>query len=92
MGHCIPLVINERRAWLCVGGPTLSMNSVTGGRVYFEMHPYCGPMRSRQDGSGSSQDFPKWFWPLFEKWMDGGQKVDRYGRCVIESRRKGGVE
>ena len=50
--------------FLCVGTEPIKL-----GKYCFEMHPYCGPMRLKQDGEPSVQDFGKDFWPLFEKWQ-----------------------
>ena len=54
---------------ICVGSETIQL-----GPYYFEMHPYCGPMRLCKDGSVSKRDFPGAFWPLFEKWQAEQEK------------------
>lgn len=62
---------------LCLGNPTLKL-----GDIYFEMHDYCGPMRCTKLGDGSAQDFPSNFWPKFQKWSDGGKKVDEENNAI----------
>ncbi len=68
-------------------GPSLKL--LVGKRYhYFEMHRYCGPMRLRPDGETSHNEH--WeenspFWDEFQKWMDQGQRVDEFGRCVVDS-------
>jgi len=53
----------------------------------FEMHRYCGPIRLMSDGVTESK--VKWsakssFWPVFDSWMTNGQKVDKFGRGMVE--------
>jgi hypothetical protein len=52
----------------------------------FEMHPRMGPIRYMADGVNQTQN--QWaenstFWPVFNKWLRGGQQVDQYGRGII---------
>lgn len=73
---------------LCFGGPIRRM-LVNGRYVTFEMHRYLGPIRVHgTTGEPTKRDFAEGspFWPLFERWVAGGEKVDDRGRCVVESR------
>ena len=52
----------------------------------FEMHRYCGPMRCYANGEPMNRHWPEnsEFWPVFEKWMEQGQRVDEHGRGIVE--------
>lgn len=69
-------------AW---AGPTIKLKV---GKNYhtFEMHRYCGPMRLYADGDTVNQNSWKEnspFWPVFNKWMQQGQRVDGHGIGLV---------
>lgn len=70
---------------LCFGGPIVRLKI---GKIYhtFEMHHYCGPMRLYSDGDTPNDNFWKEtssFWPVFEKWLAQGKRIDEYGRGIV---------
>lgn len=55
---------------------------------YFEMHRYCGPIRMTPDGESSHEE--QWkeesqFWNEFQKWLDQGRRVNKFGLCVVDT-------
>jgi hypothetical protein len=49
------------------------------------MHPYCGPLRLKADGETPAKHY--WsensdFWPVFNKWVENGEKVNEFGRGI----------
>ncbi len=69
-----------------IGGPPIRLQV---GKTYhtFEMHRYCGPLRLYSDGDTPNQN--GWsdkstFWPVFDRWLEQGKRVDQYGRGIVE--------
>lgn len=73
MSECI----HTPGAILMVGGGTIKL-----GKYYFEMHDYCGPLRTTRSGDGYAQDFGKDFWPMFKAWDKAGRQIDSDGNGV----------
>ncbi|MCK5612542.1 hypothetical protein KAR91_62300 [Candidatus Pacearchaeota archaeon] len=68
------------------GGPTVKLK-VSGKVELFEMHPYCGPIKlHKQTLDPVHNMWPEGhaFWPVFDKWNKGGQKIDDQGYGIIE--------
>ncbi|MCH7862514.1 MAG: hypothetical protein IH998_12680 [Proteobacteria bacterium] len=62
------------------------MRLLVNGRYHtFEMHRFCGPMRLRHDLEPAKNQWDEHspFWPVFQRWMDAGQKIDEFGRGVL---------
>jgi hypothetical protein len=56
---------------LMVGREDHTITDARGRRWTFEMHPYCGPIVLRQDGSPATNQPGERsaFWPAFEAWQ-----------------------
>lgn len=65
-------------------GPTIKLRA---GKIchYFEMHKYCGPMRLYANGEPNQNFWTEGsaFWPVFNKWLNQGEKVDKNGYGVF---------
>ncbi len=62
---------------------------IAGGRniFWFEDHKWCGPMRVDQKGEPENGGvFPERspFWPLHQKWIESGKRVDEKGNCLYD--------
>lgn len=65
---------------LLVGTPTLRIWA--GGReVFFEDHPYCGPMPTTKAGVGRDLAPAHPFWSLVTSWYAKGKPIDENGWC-----------
>lgn len=68
------------RVFLEIGGPTRKIQ--VGGKVFtFEMHPYCGPMLLKRNGSPAASN-PHKFLVAASLWAQQGEKIDEHGLCV----------
>lgn len=70
---------------LAVASPVIRLRV---GKIYhtFEMHSYCGPMRLYADGetvNDNSWSENSSFWPVFQKWLKQGARVDECGRGIV---------
>jgi hypothetical protein len=84
---CARVKIGESVGHIMFGGPVYTIRGETGRTFTFEWHPYFGPSRCHAKTGDLLKNgfFPERsaFWPLFERWFDGGKRVDEFGRCVL---------
>lgn len=70
---------------VCLGGNIIRI--MVGTRyMTFEDHPRFGPIRCRRDGEVADTQFSEKsaFWPVWERWLDSGKRVDQHGRAIVE--------
>ena len=75
-----------------LGGETIKMR--VGRRTeWFELHKFCGPTRLVKGGEEAHPEV--WdesdpFWPLFQRWIDGGMLVNESsGYAVVPPPKRG---
>lgn len=69
---------------ISMGGKLLIIPLSDGRECLFEMHSYHGPIPLNKKTHGQLIRVPRGFWEAFDRWVDGGKKVDG-DRCVIEN-------
>jgi hypothetical protein len=77
------LTIGQANGIVCLGGTIIHI--MVGTRyVTFEDHPRLGPIRCRRDGEVAGTQFSEKsaFWPVWEKWVDQGKRIDQHGRAM----------
>ena len=82
---CAHIKIGRHVGRVMLGGPVYTIGSGDGNTFTFEWHPMFGPARCNAKGDILADTFTERskFWPLFQRWLDGGKQVDEFGRCVL---------
>lgn len=83
--QCVQVNIGASRGWVTFGGDVLKIGDGHHEFV-FEWSERFGPARCGKRGEIAADPLfgeRSAFWPLFDRWFQGGKLVDEFGRCVL---------